>query len=495
MTARASKIAVFGTIVVALAGSGATYFVFFRAPARTAAPRPPLPLPPVVSKEGMEPAVRDAIRDAERAVLTSPASHITWGSLGATLHVHGFTSEARECYDRAASLNPESFRWPYLRGIALRKSDRERALDDFRTALRLAPDQTPIEVYVGELLIESGRADEADLHFTRATELSPDCSHAWLGRARVRMTHDDFDQALIFLERAAECADDHGAVFSTLARVRYQKGDLEGADRAARRAEGLKADGNLRDETYAALIAMGASSLWCKHRGNRLYELGRYADACVEFARAADARPDVEEYLFSLARAQTQASFLEEAAATYQRGLAIRPDDAMQQNAYGVVLCRLNRLEAGGAALRKAIDLTPDYEQAHFNLWLATLELDRLEEAIAVLRRGVEQTPRSSMLSTTLAWVLSTHPDAEVRKPDDALRLATRACELTGQRDPSALMSLAAARAALGEFAAAGDTARLALQLAESGGRDDLAAQCRELVSAYSAGKPSYRRP
>ncbi|MCZ6815430.1 MAG: hypothetical protein O7F76_01890, partial [Planctomycetota bacterium] len=189
------------------------------------------------------------------------------------------------------------------------------------------------------------------------------------------------------------------------------------------------------------------------------------------------------------------ASLFEDAAETYQKGLAIRSDDSRQLNAYGVVLCRLRRTAEGLVALQEAIRLQPNYEEAHFNLWLAMLEIDRLEDAVAALQKGVERRPDSALLPTTLAWVLATHPDADFRRPKDALKLATRACGLSEMRDPAALLSRAAAQAGLGHWGEAAETARTALQLAEAGGRGALADQCRKLASSYAAGRPVFFSP
>ncbi|MCZ6683257.1 MAG: tetratricopeptide repeat protein, partial [Planctomycetota bacterium] len=394
MISRASRKAAVLIATVAGLGAWAAFFTVLREPQSPETTQPssdspqllPSMQPPHVAVAGLEPDVLEAIQSAEQGVRDHPESGIAWGWLGMVSHIHGFFREACECYHQAGLLNPESFRWPYLRGLALARTNREQAVAEYRAALRLAPDETPIHVHIGELMMASGRPDEAAKHFVRATELSPTCSHAWLGRARVRMAHDDYEQALHFLDRSAEFAENHGAVYSTLARVRYRLGDVEGAERAARRAEGMKPNGNLRDGTYAALIGVGVSVQWYKHRGNRLFELGRYADACSEFSRAVNARPDIAEFRFSLGLAQTRASLLEDASKTYQKGLAIRSDDSRQLNAYGVVLCRLRRTAEGIVALQKAIRLHPNYEEAHFNLWLAMLELDRLEEAVAALQ-------------------------------------------------------------------------------------------------------------
>ena len=50
---------------------------------------------------------------------------------------------------------------------------------------------------------------------------------------------------------------------------------------------------------------------------------------------------------------------------------------------------------------------------------------------------------------------LSTSPHPELRNADWAVELATKACELTGYQDPSAIASLAIAQAARKDHAAA----------------------------------------
>jgi hypothetical protein len=69
-----------------------------------------------------------------------------------------------------------------------------------------------------------------------------------------------------------------------------------------------------------------------------------------------------------------------------------------------------------------------------------------------------------------MAWILATHPDATVRDPARAVRLAERAADLTAHRQPGILDVLAAAYAAAGEFDRAVATAQEAMALATSSG-------------------------
>jgi hypothetical protein len=85
---------------------------------------------------------------------------------------------------------------------------------------------------------------------------------------------------------------------------------------------------------------------------------------------------------------------------------------------------------------------------------------------------------------------LSTHPDSAVREPEEAVRLAQRAVELTMNRDPYFLDTLAAALAATGEFERAVETAEAALALASRLGADALVGQIRDALASYRQSKP-----
>jgi tetratricopeptide (TPR) repeat protein len=64
------------------------------------------------------------------------------------------------------------------------------------------------------------------------------------------------------------------------------------------------------------------------------------------------------------------------------------------------------------------------------------------------------------------AWILATHPAAELRNGARAVELATKACELTKWKDASYLDTLAAAYAERGQFDKAVEWQEKAVSLA-----------------------------
>ena len=66
-----------------------------------------------------------------------------------------------------------------------------------------------------------------------------------------------------------------------------------------------------------------------------------------------------------------------------------------------------------------------------------------------------EQNPTLPRPLKGLAWILSTHPQDELRDPKQAIEFATQAMKLTGGNDPEVFDIMAAAHAADGNFAQA----------------------------------------
>ena len=74
------------------------------------------------------------------------------------------------------------------------------------------------------------------------------------------------------------------------------------------------------------------------------------------------------------------------------------------------------------------------------------------------------------------------------------MRLATRACELTGYTQPLLVGTLAAAQAEAGDFRSAIATAQRAAALASSMHLEEVAAKNQELMQLYRQGQPFHEK-
>ena len=103
-------------------------------------------------------------------------------------------------------------------------------------------------------------------------------------------------------------------------------------------------------------------------------------------------------------------------------------------------------------------------------LWFghALVRLRKADEAEEQFRESLRLQPNSFVTANELAWLLATHSSSKIRKPTEALQLATMAAEGTKHTQPRILDTLAAAQAANGEFATAMETVDTAIQLAQA---------------------------
>jgi tetratricopeptide (TPR) repeat protein len=103
-----------------------------------------------------------------------------------------------------------------------------------------------------------------------------------------------------------------------------------------------------------------------------------------------------------------------DAAAHYERAIAIQPDYAPAYNNLGVARRAAGDLPGALAALRQAVSLRPDYPDAHYNLANALLSANQPEEAARHFRIALQSIPDSAGVSNNLGIALAAEGRAGV---------------------------------------------------------------------------------
>jgi tetratricopeptide (TPR) repeat protein len=120
-------------------------------------------------------------------------------------------------------------------------------------------------------------------------------------------------------------------------------------------------------------------------------------------------------------------------------------------------------------------------------------DLGNRPEAIGHYEQALQLKPDYPEAQNNLAWMLATQASTEGGDPLRAVTLAERACELTGNRSPAYLDTLAVAYAAAARFADAVAVAEKAVALAQTTGQSELAREISARLELYRAGRP-YRQ-
>ena len=174
-----------------------------------------------------------------------------------------------------------------------------------------------------------------------------------------------------------------------------------------------------------------------------------------------------------------------EAGAEYGRALALDPTRSHARAARGMLMMKRGQFREAAAELGLAVDGGVEAVEVHNALAFALLQTGEARRAATVLERAVAAHPENVNLTHNLARLLATAADPGVRDGPRAVKLALDVCERTGNADPRALDTLAAAYAATGRFESARATASRAEARARELGDADTAAEIASHARSY----------
>jgi tetratricopeptide (TPR) repeat protein len=229
--------------------------------------------------------------------------------------------------------------------------------------------------------------------------------------------------------------------------------------------------------------------------------MGRTDAALAECERVLAGHPDDVDAVFLKARLNLEMNRLEEAVALNRRATALAPDNAFIHQFLPDMLSELGRDDEAAAALRSQLRFMPAHGDLHRRLGITYAWLANYGGARRHFELARRFSPRDDRADRLLAWLLATCPDDGIRDGAEAVALA-KALQRSWRPGPqqqdgrllaryaAALRVLGAAYAEAGRFGEAADAARALLTLLERAGQAALAAEAREMLSAYRARRP-----
>jgi hypothetical protein len=120
----------------------------------------------------------------------------------------------------------------------------------------------------------------------------------------------------------------------------------------------------------------------------------------------------------------------------------------------------------------------------------AQLETEgKTEEAIQCYREALNMDSNDVVVLNNLAWILATTSKTDLRNGEEAVRLATKAVDLTDRRLPFFIETLVAAYAEAGQFSKAVQIAQAARIFAILVNQPDEAARIDKLSSRHATGR------
>jgi Flp pilus assembly protein TadD/cell division septation protein DedD len=178
----------------------------------------------------------------------------------------------------------------------------------------------------------------------------------------------------------------------------------------------------------------------------------------------------------------------DEAIQAFSTAIEIIPQDYQAYNYRGVAWALKGNYDRALADYNTALEIRPRYAEAYNNRGFARTQRGDLGNALSDYSRALKINPFFVDAYNNKAWVLATCADRRFRNGDQAVRLAQKAVEL--KPDVVSLDTLAAAYAAVGNFDAAVDTQKKAIQKLLLADRNSEIPRYLPHLNAYKSGRP-----
>ena len=493
-------------------------------------------IPRVPDLRGRNKTLREKLAEANRAVRKAIEDGdnrdklgAIIGNLGMLYQANHFYHEAISCYGLSMELDRKNPRWSYLAAsVRQERGENESVLQLLEETVRTAPAYSPALLKLADSYFKVGDEKGAETYYQRRLGLSAGDPYALMGLARIAIRNSQFERAQAFLEKAIRSDPGFGDAHRLLANVHTHFGRNEEARQAlAKAAQCLRfrpaadpwLDG-LMDLCYDSeqILVLGSKALAQLDMetalkklypralevdpenpnvhlamGTALFMIGEKVKARQFYEEAIRLNPKSDEAYFQLGVISQSEGKLKDAEALFLKALTFQSHNPNVYNNLGVVLLEQGTLDRAIDYLEQALELYPEHLNAVYNLGMALWASGRTREAVERYRQALQMKPDWAIAANSMAWILATDRNDQIRNGQEAIRWALVACEGKGAQNPEYLDTLAAAYAEAGQFDNAVQAAQKCIDLIDENKDLALREEVARRLRLYQEQK-SFRR-
>ncbi|MBV9618508.1 MAG: tetratricopeptide repeat protein, partial [Verrucomicrobia bacterium] len=273
----------------------------------------------------------------------------------------------------------------FLSGMGLT----DEAIQNFRKALELRPDQSKDRNNLGKALLQQGRFMEAMEEFQAALKILPNDPVAENNIGAAYLEKGDVDNAIDYLGKAVHDGPRNADAYINFGNALLKKQDFDAAIAAYSRTLDLPFD---QAESHYSIA-------------NALRQKGENGEAILSYKFAIQLRPDYVDAHNNLANALRQQGRIEEAIQEYEAALKYRPQFHLAQNNLAWILATAadSRLRNGSKAVElaeKAVIATNGNDPIFLHtLAAAYAENGEFEKAVAAAQDALAIADASGLTS------------------------------------------------------------------------------------------------
>jgi len=390
-------------------------------------------------KTGNPAEARKALEEAmERTRQVSPALRFALADL---LIEEGNVERAKEL---AATLQEPSYRQLLNGAILLKQGDAEAALAEFEKGLRLWPNNAGARFMAGLAALELGKRERAISEFREAVRVDETETDAALYLAEIHFSLGQYKAALQFADRQIKKRPYVEPTAHVIAaRSAMALGEV---DQAEGYLQNLKAKDPKTPTPYiefaaikrrqegpeAAIAVIQNSGLDVEDPANidalrplvsDYVSVGKTDEALTLIRSALRAHPDSLELIDLEARVLARANQYDEAKQAAERALAANPEYAPSLEILGSLARGQGDLDGALAYFERASKSAPENGEYAYLVAQTLMMKGEPDKSMAMLRKTLEIEPGHIGANNDLAWLLASS-DKDL---DEALELALRA--------------------------------------------------------------------
>ncbi|WP_428307616.1 tetratricopeptide repeat protein [Lacipirellula sp.] len=339
-----------------------------------------------------------------------------------------------------------------MRAKLLGETDPDKAQADFAAAIELDGKNPEYLLARADFYSRQKKYDEAVADIDAVIELHPEVAGSYLVKATILREQAKLDEAIAALDKAAEIAPSSPGIYQQRGEIYRMQGDFPKAI-----------------EQFTKVIDMHPGlMLPLIHRSEAYLNDKQYDKALADIETVMKENPELP--VAHGLKAQTLASLERFPEAIEELKKLTEDEEAQPEFQLQLALYYLfaNQPREAIAAYSELLEQDGDNFPALRGRADAYLNIGEHAKAVADFKKALEVEPKESGLLNNYAWVLATSPDDNVRDGKLAVELATKACEVTDNKESHILSTLAAAYAETGDFDKATEWSKKAIETFET---------------------------